>query len=60
MKHFNAKVTDGRIPLVLTPNYASVMTMAMRVPSGLYVSLGWICPCSLYCSRSLTLVNVFV
>lgn len=37
MKHFNAKVTDGRIPLVLTPNYPTAMTYAMQIPSGLYV-----------------------
>jgi hypothetical protein len=47
MRHFNAKVTDGRIPLVLTPGYASIMTLAMRVPSGLYVwSLARRCWCS--------------
>lgn len=39
MKQFNAKVTDGRIPLVLTPSYPSLMTIATRVPSGLYVCL---------------------
>lgn len=36
MEQFNDKVTDGRIPLVLTPNYPSLMTVATRVPSGLY------------------------
>lgn len=37
MKHFNAKVTDGRIPIVLTPNYPTLMTLFMKVPSGLWV-----------------------
>jgi hypothetical protein len=37
MKHFNTKVTDGRIPIVLTPSYPTLMTVFMKVPSGLWV-----------------------
>ncbi|KAI9986472.1 hypothetical protein PInf_025415 [Phytophthora infestans] len=37
MKHFNANVTDGRIPIVLTPSYPTLITMFMKVPSGLWV-----------------------
>ncbi|KAF1776826.1 Stomatin family [Phytophthora cactorum] len=37
MKQFNAKVTDGRIPIVLTPSYPTLITLFMKVPSGLWV-----------------------
>lgn len=37
MKHFNAKVLDGRIPIVLTPSYPTLLTICMKVPSGLWV-----------------------
>ncbi|RLN52476.1 hypothetical protein BBJ29_001117 [Phytophthora kernoviae] len=37
MKHFNAKVTDGRIPIVLTPSYPTLIQIFMKVPSGLWV-----------------------
>ncbi|RLN92785.1 hypothetical protein BBJ28_00010700 [Nothophytophthora sp. Chile5] len=37
MKQFNAKVLDGRIPLVLTPSYPTLLTVFMKVPSGLWV-----------------------
>ncbi|KAI9922191.1 hypothetical protein PsorP6_001944 [Peronosclerospora sorghi] len=37
MKHFNATITDGRIPLVLTPNDPTFLTLFMQIPSGLWV-----------------------
>ncbi|CAI5742937.1 unnamed protein product [Hyaloperonospora brassicae] len=37
MKHFNANVVDGRIPIVLTPTYSTLLTLFMKVPSGLWV-----------------------
>ncbi|POM68209.1 Hypothetical protein PHPALM_15657, partial [Phytophthora palmivora] len=37
MKHFNAQVTDGQIPIVLTPRDPIIMTIFMKVPSGVWV-----------------------
>ncbi|OWY97679.1 hypothetical protein PHMEG_00031738 [Phytophthora megakarya] len=37
MKHFNAQVTDGQIPIVLTPRDPTIMTFFMKVPSGVWV-----------------------
>ncbi|TYZ59339.1 hypothetical protein PybrP1_008519 [[Pythium] brassicae (nom. inval.)] len=37
MKHFNAKTSNGRIPLVLTPKYASLFKFCMQIPSGMWV-----------------------
>ncbi|TMW68530.1 hypothetical protein Poli38472_005998 [Pythium oligandrum] len=37
MKVFNAKTTDGKIPLVLIPSYPKIFTPFMQVPSGLWV-----------------------
>ncbi|TMW68533.1 hypothetical protein Poli38472_006001 [Pythium oligandrum] len=37
MKVFNAKVTDGNVPLVLIPKYPKTITPFMQVPSGLWV-----------------------
>lgn len=38
MKLFNAQVRDGQIPIVLTPTDPIVMTVFMKIPSGLYVT----------------------
>ncbi|KAF1326409.1 hypothetical protein FI667_g8546, partial [Globisporangium splendens] len=37
MKKFNAKVENGRIPLVLTPKYPTLFSFCMQVPSGMWV-----------------------
>ncbi|KAF4321622.1 hypothetical protein BBO99_00000742 [Phytophthora kernoviae] len=37
MGHFNAKVTDGRIPLVLVPSYPVFFTFMQQIPSGVWV-----------------------
>lgn len=37
MGHFNAKVTDGRIPLVLVPSYPIFFTFMQQIPSGVWV-----------------------
>lgn len=37
LKHFNASVTDGCIPIVLTPSYPILFTLFMKIPSGLWV-----------------------
>ncbi|TYZ57750.1 hypothetical protein PybrP1_007759 [[Pythium] brassicae (nom. inval.)] len=36
-KHFNAKVTNGKIPLVLIPKYPKFFSFFMQVPSGMWV-----------------------
>ncbi|ETN19802.1 hypothetical protein PPTG_04983 [Phytophthora nicotianae INRA-310] len=37
MGHFNAKVVDGRIPLVLIPSYPNFFTFMQQIPSGVWV-----------------------
>ncbi|EGZ28807.1 hypothetical protein PHYSODRAFT_477244 [Phytophthora sojae] len=37
MGHFNAKVVDGRIPLVLIPKYPVFFTFMQQIPSGVWV-----------------------
>lgn len=37
MKHFNAKLVDGKIPLVLVPKHASLFSFCVQIPSGMYV-----------------------
>lgn len=37
MGHFNAKVTDGRIPLVLIPSFPVFFAFMQQIPSGVWV-----------------------
>jgi hypothetical protein len=38
MGFFNAQVTDGQIPMILTPRDPMVMTFFIKTPSGLYAT----------------------
>ncbi|GAB9470982.1 hypothetical protein Gpo141_00008208, partial [Globisporangium polare] len=37
MRHFNAKLVDGKIPLVLVPSHASLFSFCVQIPSGMWV-----------------------
>ncbi|KAG7377961.1 hypothetical protein PHYPSEUDO_010751 [Phytophthora pseudosyringae] len=37
MKHFNTQVKDGQIPIVLIPADPTIMTIFMKIPSGVWV-----------------------
>jgi regulator of protease activity HflC (stomatin/prohibitin superfamily) len=37
MRHFNAKVVNGMIPLVLIPKYPALFQFLLRIPSGVWV-----------------------
>ena len=34
MRHFNAKVENGKIPLVLIPKYPTLFSFLLQIPSG--------------------------
>ncbi|GAB9477015.1 hypothetical protein Gpo141_00014074, partial [Globisporangium polare] len=41
MRYFNAKVQDGKIPLVLIPKYPTLFSLFVQIPSGMHVIL-WV------------------
>lgn len=58
MRYFNAKVTDGKIPLVLIPKYPTLFNLFMQVPSGMYVLNGFdlLCVLSSMLTRTLSCI----